>query len=181
TPPFETFGAAANTALQLPTAQPPTPPCLGIFGTASGTSSQLPAVLPLAPPCLGVSDTASCTSSQLPAVLPPFRLERQLLAFLKKGQASMCMILTKLAFFIFPQGSHIASGGFGSFFHGWHNTLSSSKSSKHVMTVAIYFPLHFGKGCLSIACLLEFCHVSRRARSSLEYGKQWWMLQVKNG
>ncbi|CAL9010751.1 unnamed protein product, partial [Prunus brigantina] len=86
--------------------------------------------------------------------------------------------LLQLAFFIFPQGSHIASGGFGSFFHGWHNTSSSSKSSKHVMTVAIYFPLRFGKGCLSIACLLEFCHVSRRARSSLEYGKQWWMFFV---
>ncbi|KAI5350278.1 hypothetical protein L3X38_003169 [Prunus dulcis] len=69
-PPFGTSCVAADTALHLPTAQPPAPPLLGTFDTTAGISPQLLAVLPPTPSLLGTSDTTAGTSPQLPAMLP---------------------------------------------------------------------------------------------------------------
>ncbi|BBH08193.1 hypothetical protein Prudu_020316 [Prunus dulcis] len=46
TPPLGTSGVAADTALRLPAAQPPTHPFPSTSDTTAGTSPQLPAVLP---------------------------------------------------------------------------------------------------------------------------------------
>ncbi|CAL2266016.1 unnamed protein product [Prunus armeniaca] len=77
TPPLGTSSIAADIALRLPAAQPPTPHFLSTSDTTAGTSPQLLVVLPPTPHFLVTSDTtaitsdiAASTSPQLPAVPP---------------------------------------------------------------------------------------------------------------
>ncbi|PQP92959.1 hypothetical protein Pyn_33735 [Prunus yedoensis var. nudiflora] len=66
-----TSNMAADTALSLPAALPPTPPLPGTSDMAADTALRLLAALPPTPFLLGTSDIAAGTALHLPAVLPP--------------------------------------------------------------------------------------------------------------